>query len=428
MRILEYIAIKKLNKNVKSPILCLVGPSGVGKTTLGFSISAALKREFVKISVGGLNDSGELIGHRRTFLGANPGKIIQGLKKVRVNNPLILIDEVDKMVKDYKGDPASTLLDVLDPKQNKYFVDNYIEEEFDLSKCMFILTANNLADIPEALRDRLEIIEINSYTEYEKVNIAKNYLLKNIASSYGTKSIKITEEVLLEIINSYTKEAGVRELDRILKRLVRYLVISEKKLVIDENILVEVLGNKKYTNTFINNHVGLVNALACTKVGGIVLPIEGAIYEEKQDIIATGNIKELMLESIKVSLSYIKSLNENFDFKNKTIHINALNSIAPKDGTSGGVAITTAILSVIKNKEIPKYVGFTGEISLYGDVLPVGGIKEKIIAAFNNGIKKIFIPSQNEKDLESIDKNILENLEIIKVSNYKDIYNMLFKK
>lgn len=428
VRILEYIAIKKLNKKVKSPILCLVGPSGVGKTTLGFSISAALKREFVKVSVGGLNDSGELIGHRKTFLGANPGKIIQGIRKVGVNNPVVLIDEVDKMVKDYKGDPASTLLDILDPKQNKYFQDNYIEEEFDLSKCLFILTANNLYDIPDALRDRLEIIEINSYTEYEKVTIAKKYLLKNISNSYGCKNIKISDEDVLEIINFYTKEAGVRELDRILKRLVRFLIINERDLVIDKKLIKEVLGNRKWTTTIIENRVGLVNALACTKVGGVVLPIEGAIYEDKECVITTGNIKELMTESVKVSLSYIKSLNEKYDFKNKTIHINALNASIPKDGTSGGVAITSVLLSIIKNKEIPKYVAFTGEISLYGDVLPVGGIKEKIIAGFNNGIKKIFIPLQNEKDLENIDKNIIDNLEIIKVSNYKEIYNVLFKK
>lgn len=428
VRILEYIAIKKLNKNVKSPILCLVGPSGVGKTTLGFSISAALKREFVKVSVGGLNDSGELIGHRKTFLGANPGKIIQGIRKVGVKNPVILIDEVDKMVKDYKGDPASTLLDILDPKQNKYFVDNYIEEEFDLSKCLFILTANNLYDIPDALRDRLEIIEINSYTENEKVSIARNYLLKNITSSYGIKNIKTTDDDVLEIINYYTKEAGVRELDRLLRKLVRNIIINDKKKVIDKKLIVDVLGNRKYTTTKVENHIGLVNALACTKLGGVVLPIEGIIYEDKESVITTGNIKELMQESIKVSLSYIKSLKEKYSFSNKTVHINALNSAIPKDGTSGGVAITTVILSIIKNKEIPKFVAFTGEMSLYGDILPVGGIKEKIIAGFNNGIKKIFIPKQNEKDLENVDKSILDNMEIVMVSNYQEIYNALFKK
>lgn len=428
-RILEYIAIKKLNSKVASPILCLVGPSGVGKTTLGLSISQALKREFVKISVGGLNDSGELIGHRKTFLGANPGKIIQGIKKIGVNNPVILIDEVDKMVKDYKGDPASTLLDILDPKQNETFVDNYIEEPFNLSNCMFILTANNLFDIPDALRDRLEIIEINSYTEYEKVVIAKNYILKNVCQSYGIKNIKVSDEVILELITSYTKEAGVRELERLLKRLVRNIIINDRKKIIDANLLKEVLGNKRYESINVNNHIGLVNALACTKVGGIVLPIETIIYDGKDDIISTGNIKDLMQESIKVALTYIKSSNLiDYDFTNKIIHLNALNSNIPKDGTSGGVSITTSLLSVILNKEIPKFVAFTGEISLYGEILPVGGIKEKIIAGFNNGIKKIFIPLQNEKDLESIDKTILENMEIIKVSNYQEIYNQLFKK
>lgn len=428
-RILEYIAIKKLNKSVSSPILCLVGPSGVGKTTLAFSIANALKREFVKVSVGGLNDSSELIGHRRTFLGANPGKIIQGIRKIGVNNPVILIDEADKMVKDYKGDPASVLLDILDVKQNKCFVDNYIEEPFDLSKCMFILTANNINDIPDALRDRLEIIEINSYTEFEKVNIAKSYLLKNICVDYGIKSVKVSDEVLMELINSYSKEAGVRELDRLLKRLIRYLIINEEKLVIDSNLLKTVLGNKKFEATDVENHIGIVNALACTKVGGIVLPIEALIYEGKEEIILTGNIRELMKESIQVALTYIKSSKDiNWNDKNKTIHVNALDSAIPKDGTSGGVAITTALLSVIKNREIPKFVAFTGEITLYGNILPVGGIKEKVIAGYNNGIKKIFIPKQNEKDLELIDRTILDNMEIVLVKNYKEIYNSLFKK
>ena len=429
MRILEYISIKKLNKDVSSPIICLVGPSGVGKTSLAVSISEALKREFVKISVGGLNDSGELIGHRKTFLGANPGKLIQGIRKIGVNNPLILIDEVDKMVKDYKGDPASTLLDILDPKQNKYFVDNYIEEPFNLSNCMFILTANNLADIPEALRDRLEVIEINSYTEYEKVNIAKNYILKSISNSYGIKNIKVTDEVLLELITSYTKEAGVRELERLLKKLIRNIIINDKKKLIDTKLLKDVLGNKKYENISLNNHIGLINALACTKMGGIVLPIETLIYDGKEEIIITGNIKDLMKESIKVALTYIKSSKFiDYSFENKTIHFNALNSAIPKDGTSGGVAITSSILSVILSHQIPKFIAFTGEISLYGDILPVGGIKEKIIAGFNNGIKKIFIPKQNEKDLEAIDKLILDNMEIILVSNYQEIYESLFKK
>lgn len=429
MRILEYISIKKLNKEVSSPIICLVGPSGVGKTSLAVSISESLKREFVKISVGGLNDSGELIGHRKTFLGANPGKIIQGIRKIGVNNPVILIDEVDKMVKDYKGDPASTLLDILDPKQNKYFVDNYIEEPFNLSNCFFILTANNLLDIPDALRDRLEVIEINSYTEYEKVAIAKNYILKNICISYGIKNIKVTDEVLLELITSYTKEAGVRELERLLKRLVRNIIINDKKKVIDADLLIEVLGNKKYELTNINNHIGLINALACTKVGGIVLPLETIIYSGKEEIIITGNIKDLMKESVQVALTYIKSTDyTNYNFEGKTIHFNALNSAIPKDGTSGGVAITSSILSVLLNKEIPKFIAFTGEISLYGEILPVGGIKEKIIAGFNNGIKKVFIPKQNEKDLETIDKTILDNMEIIFVNNYQEIYKSLFKK
>ncbi len=429
-RILEYIAIKKVNKDVNAPILCLVGPSGVGKTTLSLSISKALKREFYKISVGGLNDSSELIGHRRTFLGANPGKIIQGINRSGVNNPVILIDEVDKMVSDYKGNPASVLLDILDTKQNKMFIDNYIEEPFDLSKVMFILSANNLFDIPNALRDRLEVIELNSYTEYEKLHIAKSYIIPTISKEYGIKNVKVKEEVLLNLITNYTKESGVRELERILNRLLRYLIIEKKKLVIDDALIKEVLGEKRYEKENITNHLGVVNALAWTPLGGAVLKIESKIYQDKEQIITTGSIKEVMEESIKVALSYIKSNKDKFkvkdNFIDKTIHVNALNGATPKDGSSGGVSITTSLLSILKKKKISETLAFTGEITLNGDILAVGGIKEKVISAYNEGIEKIYIPASNKKDLKLIDNDILNKLEIKLVKNYQEIYNELF--
>lgn len=430
-RILEYIAIKKINKSVNAPILCLVGPSGVGKTTLGISISKALKREFCKISVGGLNDSSELIGHRRTFLGANPGKIIQGINRCGVNNPVILIDEVDKMVKDYKGDPASVLLDILDVKQNKMFVDNYIEEPFDLSKVIFILTANNVYEIPSALRDRLEVIEINSYTEYEKVHIAKSYIIPTISHEYGIKNIRVKDETLLFLITNYTKEAGVRELERLLKRIIRFIIINERKLVIDDQLIYEAIGDKRYELEKINNHTGVVNALAWTPLGGLVLKLESKIYPGNESIITTGSIKEIMEESIKVSLSYIKCQANEFkikeDFKDKIIHVNALNNGTPKDGSSGGVSITTSLISVLKNIKVNDNIAFTGEITLNGDILKVGGIKEKIIAAFNEGIKTIYIPQSNEKDIKLIDKDILDKIEIKLVQNYNQIYKEIFK-
>ena len=427
-RILEFVSIKKINKNVSSPILCLVGPPGVGKTTLGMSISASLNREFYKISVGGLNEPSELIGHRRTFLGANPGKIIQGINKCGVSNPVILIDEVDKMVSEFKGDPSSILLDILDESQNNMFIDNYIEEPFDLSKVMFILTANSIDDIPSALKDRLEIIEINSYTEYEKLDIAKKYLIKDILEKYGIKKITIDDNTILEIINDYTKEAGVRELDRILKRLIRNHCLENKKSSkITIKDVKNILGEAKYIKEEIDNHLGVVNSLAWTPYGGNVQKIECVAYPGNGNIITTGNIEKILEESIKISLTYIKS--NRFvkgDLNLLDLHINALNASVKKDGASGGIAITTSILSKLKNKLIDNNVAMTGEITLNGDILAVGGIKEKIIGAYNNDIKTIFIPYNNKNDLNSIPQNIKDNIKIILVKNYKEIYEKLF--
>ena len=428
-RILEFVSIKKINKDVSNPILCLVGPPGVGKTTLGISISSSLNREFYKISVGGINDSSELVGHRKTFLGANPGKIIQGINKCGVMNPVILIDEVDKMSQDFKSDPTSTLLDILDESQNTMFVDNYIEEPIDLCKVMFILTANSLEDIPTPLKDRLEIIEVNSYTEYEKMDIAKKYLIPDIFIKYGVKKISFSDEVILYIINNYTKEAGVRELDRILKRLIRNYYLENNKL---KSITIEyvnkILGSPKYTKERIDNHKGVVNSLAWTPYGGNIQKIECIKLNGNGSIITTGNIEKILKESISVAISFIKYKKyTNVDFNKLDLHINALNAGIKKDGSSGGAAIVTSILSVLKNKIVPSDIAMTGEITLNGDILAVGGIKEKIIGAYNNDIKIVYIPFNNKIDLEDIPNNIKEELNIKLVKNYQEIYEEIFK-
>lgn len=434
-RVIEYIAVKKNSKNVSSPILCLVGPPGTGKTTLGYSIAEALNKEFYKISVGGLSDSSELIGHKRTYLGSSPGKIIQGIKKCGTNNPLILIDEIDKMGKDFKGDPSAVLLDILDPMQNKAFIDNYIEEPFDLSKVMFILTANDIRTIPSALKDRLEIIEISSYTEREKVDIAKNYLIPKIISEYNVKKIKISDELLLHIIEFYTKESGVRELDRLLKKIYRYSVISKVETKsLTEELVRNVLGPIKYDKTDVRkNHIGSVSTMGVTPFGGVVIAIEAILTPGDGKLNITGNVEDSIKESATIAYKHIMSNSKEYgiDLKkinSNDININALNYAIKKDGTSGGVAITTSIISLLLNKEVEPNITFTGEITLHGDIMKVGSIKEKIIGAFNNGFKTIFIPEQNKYDLELVPDEVKKAIDIRLVSSYREIFTYIFKK
>lgn len=439
-RILEYIASKSKSDDLNSPIICLVGPSGVGKTTLAKSIANVLDRKFVKVSVGSIVDDAEIMGHRKTYIGAYPGKIIQGIRKCGVNNPVFLIDEIDKITKDYRKDVSTTLLDILDKEQNSMFIDNYIEEKFDLSKVMFILTANNVNTIPEALKDRLEIIELSSYTEYEKIEIARNYLVPKMLSSYKMENISISKDAIKTIINYYTKESGVRELERILESLVRKIILEDefnKRSVyfIDNDNITSYLGNYKYNvdDSLENNTSGVVNTLAYTPYGGMVLKTSAIYFKGKGNLNITGSIGEVMKESVEIALSYIKSNCDNYGINsdildNNDIHIHFESGSIPKDGPSAGITILTTLISLFLDKPVPNDISMTGEITLRGKILPVGGLKEKLIAAKRCGINTVFIPKDNSNDIEEIDDMIKEGLEIVFVSDYEEIYRKIFKK
>lgn len=441
-RIIEFLAVKQMTQELRGPIICLVGPPGVGKTTLAFSIAQAINRNFVKVSVGGINDEAEIIGHRKTYIGANPGRIISSMKKAGSINPVFLVDEIDKMTKDIKGDPASTLLEVFDPEQNKYFVDNYIEEEYDLSKVMFITTANYIEQIPEALRDRLEIVELSGYTEYEKLDICKNHLIKKIALEHGIDKddINFDDQSLLTIIRYYTKEAGVRELERKISTIVRKIVTEivmgetkEKQIFIKKENLKKYLGNEKYHYLYkeYDAQVGVVNGLAYTSYGGDVLPIEVNFYQGNGNLVLTGSLGEVMQESAKIALSYIKSncKHLNIDYNNiidKDIHIHVPEGSIPKDGPSAGVTLTTALISALSNKKVSSNIAMTGEITLRGNVLAIGGLKEKSTGACRNNIKKIYIPYDNIADLDEIPEEIKSQIEYIPIKNYEEIYERIF--
>lgn len=425
-RIVEYVSLKNSAPMIAAPIICLVGPPGVGKTSIAMSIANALNREFYKISVGGLNDSTELVGSRKTYLGAAPGKIMQAIIKCKVNNPLILIDEVDKMVKDHKGDPASTMLEILDESQNKFFVDNYIEEPFDISKAMFILTANDLQSIPVTLLDRLEIISLSSYSIYEKIDIARNYLLKNIFEMYEC-NYKVTKEVIEYIVTKYTKEPGVRELKRVLEKLVRKICVYEKECKsITVNLACKYLGNE------VNNYLpkvrdyGIANVLAYTMMGGQITHVEVAKFKGTGKLTVTGNSGDILKESASVVLTYLTSEYE-IESQDYDVHVHFISAAQKKDGPSAGVSIAVAMLSLFQKRIIDGDVAFTGEITLKGDIMPIGGLKEKLVAAASAGVKRIFIPKANELDLADVPVAIFDQMSVNLVSNFSEIYDVLFR-
>ena len=423
-RIIEYAVLKKNNPDLENPIICLVGAPGIGKTSIARTIATALKRKFTKISLGGLNDSSELIGHRRTYLGSAPGKIISSLIKCETNNPVILLDEVDKLVKDYKGDPASVLLDILDSKQNKDFTDNYIEEAFDLSKCLFILTANDAKEIPSILRDRLELIYLPSYTIYDKKDIASMYLLNTICSKYNAK-LEINEDVILDIIKYYTMESGVRELNRLLDKVVRYLVINKIKEITPSDLEI-ILGNKLYTNDSKTNKVGEVNIIGVTPFGGTMLKVQAA-YNNYNSLNITGNVGDKLKDAVNLCLAYLDS-EGLLDLKKKGLYLNFSGSNLTIDGASGSAGIVTSILSLINDKEISSDIALIGNIDLYGNILKVSKLKEKIITAYNAGIRTIYLPQGNIEDEKDLPLFILKEMALIHTSNYSEIKKYLFKK
>lgn len=435
-RIIEFVSVVEKLKKTESTIICLVGPPGVGKTTLAHSIANALDKKFVKISVGGISDEAEIVGHRRTYLGASPGKIIQGMKKAGVNNPVFLIDEVDKLGKDYHGDPASSLLEVLDKEQNQHFCDNYIEEEFDLSKVLFILTANDISKIPNALKDRLEIIEISSYTNYDKKEIAKKHLIPKLLKDYRIKdnNITIDDNAITKIIEDYTKEAGARELKRKIEEICRVIVTEDiHDIVITNENLDTYLGTSKYFHSKNEKFAesGTINALAYTIYGGEILKISATSYKGEGKLKVTGNIGKVMKESVEVALSFVRSNADKFGiddllFQFRDFHVHIEEGSTPKDGPSAGVAIATSLISLLKNKIIPHDISMTGEITLRGSILAIGGLKEKLIAAMDNGIKRVFMPVMNKHDLEDVPDEVKKSLDLVFVKNYFDIYYYLF--
>lgn len=418
-RIKEYAYFKEKNPYLENPIICLVGSPGVGKSTIASSIAGALKRKFYKISVGGLNDSSELIGHRRTYLGASPGKIMEAIIKCNMNNPVILIDEVDKIVKDYKGDPSSTLLDILDSNLNKNFTDNYIEESFDLSKVLFILTANDVNSINPVLRDRLEIIYIDNYTSFDKKDIAIKYLLPKICQKYSIKKINITEEEIVELINNYTIEPGIRELERLLDKIVRYMLINGIKKEPNFNV---ILGLPIKSNKEEELVIGQSNIIGVSPYNGATVKIS-SIYSK--DMILTGNIGNNLKNSILMVLSYLR--NKKYINEDDYFHINFNVNKYTLDGYSGGLGVASSIISLVSNKRIDKNICFIGAIDLYGRVLKVSRLRDKIITCYNNNLNIIYLPIQNKIDEEYIPEEVLQKVKLRYISTFDEVYNELFK-
>lgn len=434
-RIVEYLAIKKLTGNLKSPILCFYGPPGTGKTSLGKSIARALGRKFFKCSLGGISDEAEIRGHRRTYVGSLPGRIIQGMRKAGVTNPVFLLDEVDKLASSYKGDPASALLEVLDPEQNNQFNDNYVEEPYDLSDVLFICTANYLENIPGPLRDRLELIQLSSYTEIEKMHIAKEHLVAKQIALNGLKPEQVIfeDDALRYIIRSYTREAGVRELERKIASCLRKVAVNFVKnpdcgvTTINVDKVREYLGVPIFEDTQKEKEaqVGVVTGLAYTEYGGDILPIEVNYFKGKGALILTGHLGDVMKESASIALDYVKSNAESFQvdpelFVNSDIHIHVPEGAVPKDGPSAGVAMTCAIISCLSHRPVSPDVAMTGEVTLRGQALPIGGLREKSLAALRSGIKKIVVPKDNKKDVDELPKEVKDTLQIVFMSSVED--------
>ena len=436
-RIIEYLAVKKATGTLKAPILCFYGPPGCGKTSLAKSIARALGRKFFKASLGGISDEAEIRGHRRTYVGSMPGRIIQGMTKAGVVNPVFLLDEIDKVGgSNYKGDPSSALLEVLDPEQNIAFNDNFLEEPYDLSNVLFIATANYLENVPAPLRDRLELIEVPSYTELEKIQIAKDFLVKKEMAANGLKDgdITFTKDAFVEMIESYTREAGVRELERLVASCCRKAVVAllkdpslEKPIKVDKKKVHEYLGVSLFEDTKKEKEpqVGVVTGLAYTEFGGDILPIEVTYFAGKGGLVLTGKLGDVMKESCQIALDYVRANAAKYAidpslFEKNDIHIHVPEGAVPKDGPSAGVAITTAIISALTGTPIDNNVAMTGEVTLRGKALPIGGLREKSLAALRSGIKTIVVPKANEKDVSELPKEVKESLQIVYMSNVED--------
>ncbi|MDD4184851.1 MAG: endopeptidase La, partial [Candidatus Izemoplasmatales bacterium] len=441
-RIIEYLSVKMLTGKNPQTILCLSGPPGVGKTSLAKSIANALNREFVKTSLGGVHDEAEIRGHRRTYVGALPGRIINGMIRAKVTNPVFLIDEIDKLVMNERNDPSSAMLEVLDPEQNQFFSDHYVEEDYDLSKVLFITTANFLENIPGPLRDRMEIIELSSYTEIEKFYIAKRFLIKKQTESHGLDQDKLTisDDAIRSMIKDYTREAGVRQLERLFGSIVRksikeILVNKLDSVKVEPENLNHFLGKPLYRNNQVQKEdmVGVVTGLAYTMAGGDTLDVEATYYEGKNNLVLTGNLGNVMKESAMAALSYVRTNSEQLGIEIKVfdkadIHIHVPEGAIPKDGPSAGVTIATALISVLSGKKVNRFVGMTGEITLKGRVLPIGGLKEKAIAAARAGLKEIVIPKDNEKDIDDIPAEVREVLKISFAETLDDVLKIALKK
>lgn len=434
-RIMEYLAVKQMTGTLKAPIICLVGPPGVGKTSLAKSIARALDRKFVKMSVGGVRDEAEIRGHRRTYLGAMPGRVIQGMKKAGVINPVFLIDEIDKMGADYKGDPSDAMLEVLDPEQNSMFSDHYLEEPYDLSKVMFIATANYLDNIPAPLRDRLEIIDLPSYTELDKVTIAVDHLIPKQIKENGLKAsqFRLKEKDILYLIRHYTREAGVRQLERLIASLCRKTVLAilkdgKKSVIVNKKLIVEWLGKEmyEYGSKEKKDQVGCVTGLAYTEFGGDVLQIEVNYFEGKGRLVITGQLGDVMKESAEIAMDYVRAHAKEFKIKPEffdthDIHIHVPEGAVPKDGPSAGVTLTTAIVSALTGTPVHSDIAMTGEVTLRGNVLPIGGLREKSLAAHRVGINKILIPKDNVRDLDDVPDAVKESVTFVPMENVSQV-------